>query len=379
MMMTRSIESSQQLFLHKKKGPLLFTVLLLSLQATGQKVYKEEEALIEEDLEQQGLEDFSLFQRGQTLSKTPGALGGLFASLDPLGAKKTEPWWQRLSRELGIDVSMAIDLLFLVVIISMVMKWYQDKQEVKKNAPGRGGTTTGAGSTQQQAHRLRQTQQEQQHRQPHERRKGGAAGETRVVDSGKATDEMKELRAANVAKLHAAVAKEDFRLCEQLFAEYKFSVDEADTWLCTSLHVAAHKGSSVMVEWLLGRGAKVNATDAWDQTPLHFAAQSGHHRVCKLLISYGADLAAEDAMDRTAVFLAGSKGHAEAADVLLRSGGTLGNKSESSVPPLLNNLILQHMFEDMSSGKKGDDGNQAMISTSNPAKKSGSGLGGLGL
>ena len=37
----------------------------------------------------------------------------------------------------------------------------------------------------------------------------------------------------------------------------------------------------------------------------------------------------------------------------------MGNKSESSVPPLLNNLILQHMFEDMSSGK-GGDGNQAI-------------------
>lgn len=367
---------SQQLF-RLKKGPLLFTVLLLSLQATGQVICKEE-ALIREDLEQQGLEDFSLFQRGQTLSKTQGALSGLFASVDPLSAEK-DPWaW---CRDLGIDVSMAIDLLFLAVMISMVMKWYQDKREVK-NVPGGGAAC--AGSTQHQAHRLRQPQ-EQQHQQTQQpfssdcrkgsvvSRKGGAARENRV-DSGKA-DEMKKLRAANVTKLHAAVAKEDFALCEQLFAEYKFSVDEADTWLCTSLHVAAHKGSSAMAEWLLGRGAKVNATDAWDQTPLHFAAQSGYHRVCKLLISYGADLAAEDAMDRTAVFLAGTKGHAEAADVLLRSGGTLGNKSEPMVPPLLNNLILQHMFEDMS-GKR--DGNQA-ISASNPAPKSGSGLGGLGL
>ena len=45
------------------------------------------------------------------------------------------------------------------------------------------------------------------------------------------------------------------------------------------LHWASKKGNSKIVEMLLTRGARVNATNRGDDTPLHLATAHGHRDV----------------------------------------------------------------------------------------------------
>lgn len=63
----------------------------------------------------------------------------------------------------------------------------------------------------------------------------------------------------------------------------------------TALHRAADRGRAEVAEYLLGRGADVNAADGAGWTPLHVAARAGRLDVVKLLVSRGADVGARTA------------------------------------------------------------------------------------
>src|SRR5262249_44263604 len=58
----------------------------------------------------------------------------------------------------------------------------------------------------------------------------------------------------------------------------------------TPLHWAARSDRAAVAEYLIGRGAKVNADDGSGWTPLHLAAQQGHLDVVKLLVAHGANV-----------------------------------------------------------------------------------------
>lgn len=52
------------------------------------------------------------------------------------------------------------------------------------------------------------------------------------------------------------------------------------------LHWAAMKGHIKIVEMLLLRGSRVNATNRGDDTPLHLAAAHGHREIVNMVINY---------------------------------------------------------------------------------------------
>ena len=49
------------------------------------------------------------------------------------------------------------------------------------------------------------------------------------------------------------------------------------------LHWAVKEGHSNIVEMLLARGARINATNMGDDTPLHLASSQGHREVVQLV------------------------------------------------------------------------------------------------
>jgi ankyrin repeat protein len=56
------------------------------------------------------------------------------------------------------------------------------------------------------------------------------------------------------------------------------------------LHQAARTGSRRVIDYLLKKGASLNAFDSTGWTPLHHAVEKNNIRVIKLLVIHGADV-----------------------------------------------------------------------------------------
>jgi len=90
--------------------------------------------------------------------------------------------------------------------------------------------------------------------------------------------------------------------------------------LSDALYAAARNGHAPVVEYLLGRGANINAKGVFGGTGLHWAAINGHAGTVELLISHGADLGLKDARyDATPEGWAMEGDHPGIAQVLRRS------------------------------------------------------------
>ena len=58
----------------------------------------------------------------------------------------------------------------------------------------------------------------------------------------------------------------------------------------TPLHIAVKTGNKEMVQFLLDKGADVNAGDKYEATPLHFACRNGDGYIARMLVEFGGDL-----------------------------------------------------------------------------------------
>ena len=84
----------------------------------------------------------------------------------------------------------------------------------------------------------------------------------------------------------------------------------------TALHWAAREGHWVVVKYLVGAGADLEATsnDRW--TALHFAARWGHLAVVKYLVGHGLSVTAMDNNGKTPRDLAVKQGHTAVVNYL---------------------------------------------------------------
>jgi ankyrin repeat protein len=62
----------------------------------------------------------------------------------------------------------------------------------------------------------------------------------------------------------------------------------------TLLHVGAFNGSSVVVDWLLAKGASITATDKKGRQPLACAAKYGEPEIVEILLKQNVALSAQD-------------------------------------------------------------------------------------
>jgi hypothetical protein len=60
------------------------------------------------------------------------------------------------------------------------------------------------------------------------------------------------------------------------------------------LHHAAGGGAIDLIEYVLARGADINAKDKYGDTALHYAALNGHQEAINILIAKGADIHAKN-------------------------------------------------------------------------------------
>ncbi len=85
--------------------------------------------------------------------------------------------------------------------------------------------------------------------------------------------------------------------------------------------IVALDGHRGLAEFLIAKGANVNAKCKFGETPLHFAAGGGHQEVVELLVAKGADVSAKDFQRKTPLSWAKDRGHQEIIELLSMHGG----------------------------------------------------------
>ena len=89
-----------------------------------------------------------------------------------------------------------------------------------------------------------------------------------------------------------------------------------------------------MADYLIRRGADVDAIDGAGNSPLHHACALGNLSLARLLAAPGADVGIKDSEGRTALHMAASHGHTEIADYLLDDGAERDEMDEAGAKPL---------------------------------------------
>mmetsp|Transcript_25294 Transcript_25294/g.28129 ORF Transcript_25294/g.28129 Transcript_25294/m.28129 type:complete len:157 (+) Transcript_25294:21-491(+) len=89
------------------------------------------------------------------------------------------------------------------------------------------------------------------------------------------------------------------------------------------LHVAASRGRREVIEFLIDKGANIEAVDSDGQTPIVFAVKHRHNLLIKLFIEKGADIDVVDNKENNLLHIAASVDHPSMVPViaLLREKG----------------------------------------------------------
>lgn len=83
-----------------------------------------------------------------------------------------------------------------------------------------------------------------------------------------------------------------------------------------ALHAAVARNDAQICEWLLQKGADINATQTQGVTALHSAVHRGNMAMVKLLVQHGADKQAKMDNGDTPVSIAEREGHKEISEYL---------------------------------------------------------------
>lgn len=100
------------------------------------------------------------------------------------------------------------------------------------------------------------------------------------------------------------------------------NIDARNSGGLSALHAAAYAGHSDIVTLLLAKGADVkDATNSYGVTPLHVAAEENRVAVVEVLLKHGADPNALEKNGYTALSRAGWREHWDVVVLLLANGG----------------------------------------------------------
>ncbi|XP_044272381.1 integrin-linked protein kinase [Tribolium madens] len=111
-------------------------------------------------------------------------------------------------------------------------------------------------------------------------------------------------------------------------------MNQGDDHGFSPLHWAAKRGHTKIVEMLLLRGARVNATNRGDDTPLHLAAAHGHREIVLMLLRQRADVNFTNEHGNTPLHYACFWGYREIAEDLVHHDAKVSIANKYGDTPL---------------------------------------------
>lgn len=125
---------------------------------------------------------------------------------------------------------------------------------------------------------------------------------------------------ARAGAVHVAINEDHLEEALNLIQASPELAKESDQQQNKPIHLAALKGSSVLVKLLLELKSPVNPRNKFGQTPLHRAMVGGSLEVVKLLIEAGGEVNGRDSQGITPIHLAAQRRHADIVNLLLEKG-----------------------------------------------------------
>ena len=140
-----------------------------------------------------------------------------------------------------------------------------------------------------------------------------------------------------------AVAENKFKILKYLIEECNIDIDDKEYYTetqtdngWTGLQWAAYKGKIEIAEYLINKGANINANHLADKTtPLIYALQNQKDETAKFLINKGADVNIQNYYKWTAIHYAARRGNDEIVELLLENSANPNLQTEDGYTPLM--------------------------------------------
>jgi len=153
------------------------------------------------------------------------------------------------------------------------------------------------------------------------------AGAILIILSAQASQSSSE-------EIFKAAAEGDLVKVKALVEKDPELVKARDEEESTPLHGAAAAGHLDIVEYLLSKGADIDARNNANQNPLFYAAYNGKAAIVNLLLDKGADFKDRDRYGRTVLHYPVREGHKDAAEILVNKGMDITVQDGMGVSPL---------------------------------------------
>jgi ankyrin repeat protein len=143
-------------------------------------------------------------------------------------------------------------------------------------------------------------------------------------------------------EIHEAAAAGNLNKVQSIITADPGSIELKDESGCTPLSIACLRNQVAVANFLIDKGANVNARNNWGQTPLHNAngVFGQDFDLIKRLIAKGADVNAQGNRGDTPLEWAAARGNVKVAKLLIESGADL-NAHDKNFGTILHNTIGQ--------------------------------------
>lgn len=133
-------------------------------------------------------------------------------------------------------------------------------------------------------------------------------------------------------EIHQAALAGDLEKIKSMLSQDAKLIGAQDKYGNFPIHLAAFKGHTEVVEFLIVRGANVNAKNKYDGTPLYVASYAGREQVVKILVTHGAnvDVAMKDFKQVSQVAM--MEGYKDYNQMWQHLGGNINHKIYADSP-----------------------------------------------